>query len=92
MDAETWTCLDCYHQGHLTVHGACERCGSHAVVVPYEVPSAKPEEGIFGMGFRTVGDELRDGVVHHWWSFRFYIKTDQDPDKRVFGQNEDLSE
>ena len=41
------------------------------------------------MGFRTIGDELRDGVVHHWWSFRFYVSENEDQDKRAFGQNED---
>ena len=99
MDPELWSCLDCFHEGHLTIHGACERCGSQAVVVPYETPyktpyetsSGTPDSQIFGMVFRPLGDELPDGTVHHWWSFRFYVKNDEDPDKRTFGHNEDLS-
>ena len=89
MDPELWSCLDCFHEGHLTIHGACEKCGSQAVVVPCETTSTDPDCGIFGMVFSPLGSELAYGTVHHWWSFRFYIRENENPDKRTFGQNED---
>lgn len=69
---DKWSCLDCFWEGKLTIHGACERCGSQAVVVPYEIPSGDPFRRDFRLEFRPVG-ELPDGVQQHWWSFRFYV-------------------